>query len=377
MKLLNVLLLDARDEESSVLQEQLCADGRFGVQRARSLSGALESLAESSVDVVLMDLNLVDSVGFGTFDQLNKAYPGIPFVILTGDDDLEDARQSVMAGAQDYVPRSEGDISVLSRSLLYAHERSERQVMEKRQEVVDRDLEVARTIQQHLLPPQSPDIPGFDVAALCRPVEACGGDFYDIIQRKDSWDLMIADVSGHGFAPAMIMAQTQTLLRALADRLHDVGELVTAVNTELCRDTPAEHFVSMFYARLCPRTRTATYTIAGHPAVIFRANGEIEPLEEGGTVLGVDPDVAYPTHGRLQLASGDRLVLMTDGIQEVASPKHGLFGKRRFYEAIQEKDSESSRDAIRHVVDVATRFATPEPVQDDITIVMLRCLTGD
>ena len=130
----------------------------------------------------------------------------------------------------------------------------------------------------------------------------------------------------------------------------------------------------MFYARLNPITRTLKYTIAGHPGVIFRGNGQIERLQEGSPVLGVVPDFIFPTNGETTLEPGDRLVLTTDGIQEIASQQRELFGKDRVAGKIEEEVSSTSHDAIRNVVDAATDFAAPGGVQDDITIMMLKCL---
>lgn len=371
---IQILLVEDSDFDVAILTARLRTDGRFTVASACTLKDAITQLQAGGIDLILMDLNLPDSCGLDTFTALNTAFPELPIVILTGDDDLEKATKAVASGAQDYVPKMEGDIRILSRSLLYAYERNARRLIQKRQDVVDNDLAVARRIQQHLLPQKSPSIPGFEIAALCRPVEACGGDFYDFIPHQDCWDLVIADVSGHGFAPAMIMAQTQTLLRALSGRIDDVGKLITAVNQEVCRDTPEGHFVSMFYARLNPATRTLTYAIAGHPAAVFRADGKMELLQEGSPVLGVFPDFTYPTDGQIVLCPGDRLLLTTDGVQEVASQNRELFGQDRVTEKVQQQTSATAHDTIRNVVDAATEFAAPGPVQDDITIMMLKCL---
>ena len=208
---------------------------------------------------------------------------------------------------------------------------------------------------------------------MCQPVEACGGDFYNFIPHQHCWDFVIADVSGHGFAPAMIMAQTQTLLRALAGRIEDVGELVTAVNQEICRDTPEGHFISMFYARLNPDTRTLTYSIAGHSAAIYRAEGQIERLQDGGPVLGVFDAHEYPTDGKTVLNPGDRLLITTDGIPETMSPDRELFGQDRIHEQMRLQQS-TCRETIQNVIKAATQFAAPSAVQDDMTIMLLKCL---
>ncbi|MEP3482442.1 MAG: SpoIIE family protein phosphatase [Fuerstiella sp.] len=373
---IDVLLVEDSDYDVAILTARLRSDGRFEVTSVPTLNKAMGKLKNGSHDVILMDLNLPDSSGLDTFIQLNTAFPDLPVVILTGDDDHDKAMKAVAAGAQDYVPKTEGDIRILSRSLLYASERNARSVIQKRQNVIDNDLAVARRIQQHLLPQQCPDIPGFETAAMCRPVEACGGDFYDFIPHQDCWDLVIADVSGHGFAPAMIMAQTQTLLRALAGRIEDVGELVTAVNQEICRDTPEGHFISMFYARLNPATCTLTYSIAGHPATIYRADGQILQLQEGGPVLGVFDDHAYLKDGETVLHPGDRLLITTDGIPETMSPNRQLFGQEQIHAQLQQQHS-TSLETIQNVIEAAIQFAAPSAVQDDMTIMMLNCLRGN
>ncbi|MDA1054826.1 MAG: SpoIIE family protein phosphatase, partial [Planctomycetota bacterium] len=296
----------------------LRSDGQFFVQVVRTLATACDRLHTGEhVDVVILDLNLSDSNGLETFTSLYRAFPDTPVVILSGQEDEELAVAAVREGAQDYVPKSKAGADTLARSLRYAIERNSRRLAERRNLLWELDLAKAREIQQHLLPKEPPRIDGFDIAGVCQPAEATGGDFFDFIPLAGGkWELLVADVSSHGFAPALIMVGARRMLRTCAQLHKDIAECLTIVNRAIVEDRLDSQFVTMFFARLDPACRTLTYTAAGHSAYLLNAHGNPTTLESSGLPLGLSPDSAYEIGGTVTLQPDDIVLLMTDGAYE-------------------------------------------------------------
>ena len=141
-------------------------------------------------------------------------------------------------------------------------------------------LQMARRIQQGLLPQSAPSIEGFDLAGASRPAEAIGGDYFDFIpMRHGKLGVVIADVSGHEIGTALVVAQTHSYLRALANSHDDAGAINTDLNRFLAHDVRDRMFVSVFFAQLDPAAHKFTYAAAGHEAYLLKHSGETHRLE--------------------------------------------------------------------------------------------------
>lgn len=372
-----VLLVEDTEDDMMLVRAHLRSDGRFQLQHVDTLQSACDTLRNGEAsEVVILDLNLPDSSGLATFKRLNDLFPHIPIVILSGQDDEEVAIEAVGSGAQDYVPKSAIDAQILVRMLLYAIERNGRQLAEQRNLTIEGDLSAARQIQQHLLPTDSPRIDGFDIAGLCQPASVTAGDFFDYIDLKNAhWDLLVADVSGHGFAPAMTMVGTRRLLRTCAPMNNNVGELLTLVNNAVVEDTLPWQFVTLFYARLNPESRELFYSGAGHAGTVIRKDGTVMHLGSSGLPLGLATDTVYSTKEAVRLAVGDVLLLMTDGAHEAQSPEGELFGRDRIIEIAKQHTAKSSEGVLQELLAAIEQFICPGTVQDDITFVIVK-VTG-
>ena len=162
--------------------------------------------------------------------------------------------------------------------------------------VANEKLQLARQVQQHLLPGAAPVLPGLDVGAVLHSADATSGDFYDYVTLPDgSLGLIVADVCGHGIGPALVAVETCAYLRALAAASSDVGEILRRLNVFLCGDM-AEGFVTLFFAQVDPRTQTLIFCGAGHAGYL---------LDPDGTCTGIDLD-QHAT--RNQLGDGDFLL---------------------------------------------------------------------
>ncbi len=245
---------------------------------------------------------------------------------------------------------------------------------DKRREAlrVERQLKLAADVQQRMLPRQLPRIPGLDIDARYVPSMELGGDFYDLIEFSGNLGLAIADVSGKGVAASLLMAAVRSSLRAYAQDVYDIDEIMRRVNVSLCRDTRTNEFATLFYGVLDTRTRRLTYCNAGHEPPLLLRQGRFIRLEAGGMVVGVDPAQKYEK-GICDLQPGDLLLLYTDGLMDAMNFDRHRFGRDRIMKALKDTASQSAHEVVNHVLWEMRRFAGLAPRTDDTTLVAVRC----
>ena len=189
-------------------------------------------------------------------------------------------------------------------------------------EVADRlslknDLEIAREIQQAMLPRAAFRALGVEAFGMTRPANTVGGDFYDILPLPDGRVLLaLGDVAGKGSPAALLMALLLAMMRTLVDEGFEGAELVTRLNAQIVKHAPRSRFVTLFVATFDPATGALVYVNAGqNPPLLRRGNGTYERLRAGGMALGMFENATY-TAGRVDLGPGDVLVMYSDGITE-------------------------------------------------------------
>jgi sigma-B regulation protein RsbU (phosphoserine phosphatase) len=239
---------------------------------------------------------------------------------------------------------------------------------------IEKELAVAREIQRGLLPDHDPSLPGWDIGGINIPSLAVGGDYYDYLAGPDNQlDFVIADVSGKGTGPALLMATVQASLRALAG----LGDLpldvvLTRLNEQLFRSSEANKYVTVFYGRLDPENGDLAYTNAGHCyPLLFRRSGDVERLVAGGPVIGLLPEVPLEV-GRTSFEPGDMLVAYTDGLSETTSPGGEEFQEERIIEAAREAESRPAREVVAKLVAAARIYAAGAGLGDDLTLIVVK-----
>ncbi len=246
-------------------------------------------------------------------------------------------------------------------------------------ERLNRELEIAREVQERLFPQKLPSISGLDYCGACRPALGVGGDYYDfLLLPGDRLGIAIGDVSGKGIAAALLMASLQASLRGQAvQRASGLAEMIGNVN-QLVYDASAENrYATFFYAQYEVTTRLLTYVNAGHnPPIIFRkAKGEWEltRLEEGGAVVGLLRNFPY-SQAAVTMEPGDMLVAFTDGISEAMNPLEEEWGEDNLIEAVKGCDGMTASDMLPRLVEAADRFAAGAKQHDDMTLLIVRVL---
>jgi Na+/proline symporter len=239
----------------------------------------------------------------------------------------------------------------------------------------DREMEIARNVQQGLLPTRAPDIPGLSLAGTCLPASEVGGDYYDFITTgPDTVDLLIADVSGHTVGAAFIMTEARTFIRARAQELARPSAILGALNTFGYEDlTRAELFITLFYAKYHLPTRTLFFASAGHnpPLLLRKGAGTCERLDAEGLILGIKPLVDFEEK-KVPLRRGDILLLYTDGITEAEDPEGNFFGEDRLCAAVREHGTLPPPQLIESLLESVRRFTGGGSFRDDLTLVALR-----
>ena len=245
-------------------------------------------------------------------------------------------------------------------------------------EVADRlslknDLEVARDIQQAMLPAGLFSASGVETYGMSRPANTVGGDFYDVLALEDGRVVVtVGDVAGKGSPAALLMALLLAMMRTLVDEKLEAAELVTRLNKQVCRHAPGSRFITLFYAVYEPLTGRMTYVSAGHmPPLLLRADGACERLTEGGIALGMFEQSTYTT-GEVQLQPGDLLAVYSDGITEAENHAGRPFDEIGLETALKASSRDTLSGVGAAVVRAVERHTDEKRFADDLTILLLR-----
>jgi sigma-B regulation protein RsbU (phosphoserine phosphatase) len=244
-------------------------------------------------------------------------------------------------------------------------------------ERLNREVEIAREVQERLFPQKLPPIRGLDYAGHCRPALGVGGDYYDFLALPHGQlGIAIGDVSGKGIAAALMMASLQASLRSEATRApENLAAAVGNINRLVFEASSSNRYATFFYGQYSPGDGRFDYVNAGHnsPLLLRRNRNDhtVVRLEPGGTVVGLLEDAQY-LQGSVQMRPGDILVAFTDGISEAMNLDDEEWGEERLVEACQMNGGASAQELLKDLFEAATRFAGAAPQHDDMTLVVLR-----
>ena len=243
----------------------------------------------------------------------------------------------------------------------------------RERDALEREMNVAREVQRELLPHAAPSFEGLELAGVCHPAVAVGGDYYDFLQHSDGRPgLVIADISGKGAPAALLMASLQASVRSLFPIAMDPGQLNGRLNDALCRSSSVARYATAFLADFDADTRRMTYSNAGHlPGLIIRREETVR-CEEGGLPIGLFEGASYDT-GTVTLAPGDLLALFTDGVTEAPAAADGEeFGAERLAELLRAHLDRPLDAALQAVLDALLDWSGPVDPHDDVTLVLAR-----
>lgn len=250
-------------------------------------------------------------------------------------------------------------------------------------EVADRlslknDLEIAREIQQAMLPSGLYVAPGIETVGLSRPANTVGGDFYDVIKLEDGRVVVaVGDVAGKGSPAALLMALLLAMLRTLVDEKLEAADLVTRLNVQVSRHARTTRFITLFYAVFDPATGSMTYVNAGHTQPLLLrgrgpgGDGACERLSSGGIALGMFEHSTYVA-GQVTIQPDELVAIYSDGITEAEDPAGRPFDEAGLEAALRENRDEDVSNIGSAVVRAVERHTDSRKFADDLTILLLR-----
>jgi sigma-B regulation protein RsbU (phosphoserine phosphatase) len=247
----------------------------------------------------------------------------------------------------------------------------------QRGQKLDQQMQLARQVQQDLLPARCCECKGIEFSAICVPAEQVGGDYYDVFRTvQGTLFLAFGDVSGKGLPAALVMSLIHGAVRTASHAWQpgNLGLLVADLNELLLARTAQERFTTLFWAVYSPDSNKLFYVNAGHlPPFLVRRSPEkgrlIERLDIGGPVLGLLPGSVYE-QGEVELQPGDLLVLYSDGLVETTDV-HGIeFGEERLQRILEESAGDPIEALQQEILESVTEFSHMEGFVDDLTLLM-------
>ena len=258
------------------------------------------------------------------------------------------------------------------------HELQEAQAALVEKERLECELDLARELQQSILPHEFPDIKEFSFAARSRPAQQVGGDFYDVIPlSRERVGLIMADVSDKGMSAALYMALTRSLIHAEAKRSSSPRKVLMSVHRLLLEMSQADMFVTVFYGVIDPAQNNLRYARAGHdrPLLLSPTTGEWRFLTGEGTALGFVKEVSLE-EVVVDLHPDDLIIFYTDGITDANSPAGEFFGSERLRETVCAAGGLGADDMCDHIFEHVDQFQTGAVQHDDMALLVVKANAG-
>ena len=240
---------------------------------------------------------------------------------------------------------------------------------------LERDLDIARTIQQSLLPQTKPDIDDFDIAGWSQPANQTGGDYYDWqAVSENKLAISLADVSGHGIGPALVTAVCRAYARANFASHKVMGEIFDCINELLVEDLPSNRFITFVVGLLNCTDSKLELLSAGHGPVLFYSSHEkaVHNINAHNIPLGIASNIGYGPAQEILLQSGDLIVLITDGFFEWINKDGEQYGIERLQEMIIQKNQLPAQELINTIYQDVLTFSGGTPQEDDLTAVVIK-----
>jgi sigma-B regulation protein RsbU (phosphoserine phosphatase) len=257
-------------------------------------------------------------------------------------------------------------IAIVAENVELLEDKLEKQRLEEQ-------LEIARHVQEGLLPKSLPRIQNLELAAKIRFCLDVAGDYYDVIpQENGSALLAVGDVSGKGVGPALLMANLQAALRAVKDIGRPFRDVMANINTHVHENTSPELFITLFVTLVEPESGKICFINAGHNApILLRENGEVERLRTTGLLLGVVPEAEYREQ-TLQINTGDTVLMFTDGVTEAMNAMNEEFGEDRLIDLMRENRDLPVSQLLDKIEEQVRAFRGQRSFDDDFTLLAAR-----
>jgi sigma-B regulation protein RsbU (phosphoserine phosphatase) len=373
------LIADDQTDVIAALRLLLKSEG-YQTEGVTSPGAAIDAIKHRNFDLALIDLNYARDTtsgreGLDLLASIRSIDKTLPIVVMTAWGNIELAVEAIRRGGADFIQKPWENahlLEVVRKQLESGRELRRKVQLERvREDARVRELADAREIQRHLLPRAIPQICGCDISAIWHPVREVSGDYFDVLKfDEQTTGICIADVMGKGMPAALLMSNLQAVLRVYASANTSPAELCDRINRLVCTNVDAGKFITCFYGLVDMESRRLTYTNAGHyPPLLVHRDGSLTRLTEGGIVFGLSEDCKFEI-GEVELKSGDRLVLFTDGLTEARNSFDEEFGEERLLDILRTCPGLDGNKLQQMILQKVNDFCLGD-LSDDTTMVVL------
>jgi serine phosphatase RsbU (regulator of sigma subunit) len=388
-----ILVVDDNADNRDVLTRRLRRLGYAAVDTAADGREALAAIAAKSAqgtpyDIVLLDVMMPGMTGVQVLETLaaDTLLSRTPVIMISAATEIETVVRCIELGAEDYLPKPFNPILLRARLGAVLEKKRLRDEVARQLLRLENELAEARRQQLSMVPTEFPEPdPDHPVAvhAVMHPAREVGGDLYDCFEAAPGMlCVAVGDVSGKGMPAALFMARTRSLLRASALQhaaAHGApprpSDLASVLNTELCKNNPVGNFVTLVLGFLHIATGRFMFFNAGHPRP-FRLTPGAAPQEivtRPNPPLGILEDIRHADH-EIDLAIGETLVLMTDGLPEMTDPADAFYTMERIVADLTALADAPPSAITTTLAANVLEFAGGKPAADDVTVLALRRL---
>jgi phosphoserine phosphatase RsbU/P len=376
------LIADDQPDVLAALRLLLKGAG-YQTESADSPKAIIEAIKKGDFDVVLMDLNYTRDTtsgkeGLDLISRIQAEDNTLPIVVMTAWGTVDLAVEAMHRGVRDFVQKPWENsrlLKVLRTQIQQGRtRRRQRQKATQRRQLdhtLHMELKEARQIQRRLMPAKSSQFGEIEIVSFWRAARMIGGDYLGAFALpNERAALCVGDVSGKGLPAALLMSHLHAALKTVAAE-HDAPRDVCArLNQLMWGNIPLNRFISSFYGVVDVSKRVLQYTNAGHnPPLLVRGDGKTTRLTIGGKVLGAFADSTYG-HQEIQLQSGDRIALFTDGLTEIRNVAGEEFGEERLRELLVRERHRSPAELQSVIMDTVLEFSGGE-FEDDVALMIV------
>ncbi|MEP7083099.1 MAG: fused response regulator/phosphatase [Betaproteobacteria bacterium] len=377
----SVLVVDDVEDNRELLAARLAALGLDDITMAVDGREALALIARRPFDLVLLDMMMPHVNGIQVLEALREQgrLESMPVIMVSASGEMPGVVRCIELGAEDYLTKPINATLLRARIGATLEKKRLRDALRARLAQSDHELLTARELQLGMVPEDfvAPD-GALAIHLLLEPARHVGGDLCDYFVGRDGalW-FAIGDVSGKGAAAAIFMARTWACLRAIAMRDDAAGlapgEVLTAINRELCEANASSMFTTLFVGRLERASGRVAYSNAGHmPPFHLDRNGNSRQLDTPPRPpVGAWPEADYPS-GLLQLAAGDALFAYSDGLTEAMRGDREQWGEERLSACLAAGTAVAGGALLASLLEAVREFAGDQPQTDDIAALLLR-----
>ncbi len=369
----NILVIDDSKLNRAIVKNTLLNYNIQVFEAADGLEG-LTVLQSKHFDLILLDIVMPNLDGFGFLEQC-KQYIGddfIPVILMTGLDDLNSKIKGLTIGADDFLlkPLNQKELIARVQSLLRLKQAHD-ELYEKNQQI-QKELEYAKRLQQFIIPKDFSFISYPSISGRYLPIADIGGDLFDCYKISDSKiGVLIADVTGHGIAAALVMSMAKMTFNIYSYEIFPTQQLMSKINEEMRGLLLDMQYITAFYMLIDIEHHTITFTNAGHTRPLYyrKSTDKIIALDTNGLFLGIQDESLYEQKS-IHYEPGDRCILYTDGITELKDDHNEEFGEVRLAKFLKQHNN-TSGSFCDNLLQTLEHFAPLKERSDDIAFLFI------